>query len=134
MDQNLLALAGTAGTTVVALLATDAWEQTRSGVLTLWRRFRPEAAEEISAMLSSTRQGLLAGADPDGAENELQLQFAALLARHPESVGELSTLLQKLTAGPNAQTIRGGVHLQARAEGAGQVYQSVRDQTVNNFK
>ncbi|WP_319053448.1 hypothetical protein [Streptomyces europaeiscabiei] len=134
MDPNVLALAGTAGTTVVALLATDAWEQTRLGVTTLWRRFRPEAAEEIDGLLSRSRTTLLAGGEPVGVESEWQLRLGALLAQHPDAVAELTSLLRELTAEPSGQTISGGVHLKAHAEGSGQVYQSVRDQTVNNYR
>ncbi|MFH0175505.1 hypothetical protein [Streptomyces cacaoi] len=134
MDPNVLALAGTAGTTVVALLATDAWEQTRHGVTTLWRRFRPDAAEEIDELLSRSRAALLAGGEPVAVESEWQLRLGALLARNPEAAAELTSLLQELTAETSGQTISGGVHLEARAEGSGQVYQSVRDQTVNNYR
>ncbi|MGW6888147.1 hypothetical protein [Streptomyces chartreusis] len=134
MDPNLLALAGTAGTTVVTLLATDAWGQTMRGVTTLWRRFRPESAEEIDGLLSRSREVLLAGGEPDSVESEWQLRLGALLAQHPEAAAELSSLLKDLTGGPSGQSISGGVHLEARAERDGQVYQSVRDQTVNNYR
>jgi hypothetical protein len=133
VDPNVLALAGTAGTTVVALLATDAWEQTRRGVTTLWRRFRPEAAEEIDGLLSRSRATLLDGGEPVGVESEWQLRLGALLAQHPDAAAELDSLLREL-AEPSGQTISGGVHLKAHAEGSGQVYQSVRDQTVNNYR
>ncbi|WP_163016999.1 hypothetical protein [Streptomyces chartreusis] len=134
MDPNLLALAGTAGTTVVTLLATDAWGQTRRGVTTLWRRFRPESAEEIDGLLSRSREVLAAGGDPDSVESEWQLRLGTLLAQHPEAAAELSSLLENLTVGPSGQGISGGVHLKAHAERGGQVYQSVRDQTVNNYR
>lgn len=134
MDPNVLALAGTAGTTVVALLATDAWEQTRRGVTTLWRHFRPDAAEEIDGLLSRSRAVLLAGAESVGVESEWQLRLGALLAQHPDAAAELASLLRELTAEPSGQAISGGVHFKAHAEGDGQIYQSVRDQTVNNYR
>lgn len=129
-----MALAGTAGATVVTLLATDAWEQTRRGVTALWQRFRPEAAEEIDALLSRSRAALLAGGEPVGLESEWQLRLGALLAQYPDAVAGLASLLRELAVESGGQVIDGGVHLEARAEGSGQVYQSARDQTVNNYR
>lgn len=54
------ALAQTAGTTVVALMATDAWQRTRDGVVALWRRARPAQADEIDTALEETREEILA--------------------------------------------------------------------------
>jgi hypothetical protein len=55
MDPEIAALAGTAGTTVVTLMAGDAWQRTRDGVVALWRRVHPERADSIDAELEATR-------------------------------------------------------------------------------
>ncbi len=55
MDAEAAALLTTAGTTVVALMATDAWKQTRDGLVRLWHRFRPEHAEAIGRELTASR-------------------------------------------------------------------------------
>lgn len=59
------ALANTAGTTVVALLATDAWSTAKSAVDTVWRRFHPERAEVVEAELVDTRADLVAASEED---------------------------------------------------------------------
>ncbi|MFB7229896.1 hypothetical protein ACFCY9_19425 [Streptomyces fimicarius] len=43
MNAELVALAQSAGTTLVGLMATDAWERTRDGVVALWQRARDDA-------------------------------------------------------------------------------------------
>ena len=57
MDPKVLAQA--AGTTVVALMATDAWQRTRDGVVALWRRVRPAQADEVGTALEETREEIL---------------------------------------------------------------------------
>ncbi|MCB5908039.1 hypothetical protein [Streptomyces pinistramenti] len=148
MDPQALALAGTAGTTVVTLLATDAWQQTKSGVLALWRRFGPQAAEEVDGLLSEARQTLLGGAVPGAGaapgpageqarqrlESAWQLRFGVLLAEHPEAADGLTALLDSLAAAAGTQTVHGGVRLEAHAEGNARIYQSLRDQTINEHR
>ncbi|WP_423834872.1 hypothetical protein [Streptomyces manipurensis] len=60
MDAELVALTSSAATTVVGLLATDAWEQTKLAVARLWGLSRPEQAETVEAELVETRAELLA--------------------------------------------------------------------------
>ncbi|WP_329277175.1 hypothetical protein [Streptomyces sp. NBC_00691] len=62
MDAELAVLAGTAGTTLVTLLTTEAWQRVSDGVASLWRRAEPERAEAISTELEVTRADLLAPA------------------------------------------------------------------------
>ncbi|MGY5107138.1 hypothetical protein ACWC19_42575, partial [Streptomyces sp. 900105245] len=63
MDPEMVALAGTAGTTLVGLLTTEAWQRARDGVTALWRRAEPARADAISAELEVTREDLLAAQD-----------------------------------------------------------------------
>jgi len=134
VDHNVLALAGAAGTSVVTLMATDAWAQARHGVVSLWQRFQPQDAEEVDGLLSRSREALLAGGEQADVESEWQLRLGALLAQHPEAAAGLSSLLSELNSNRNSQVISGTVHLEAHAGGQGQVYQSARDQTVNHSR
>ncbi|MBU3862903.1 hypothetical protein KN815_01905 [Streptomyces sp. 4503] len=134
MDQNVLALAGAAGTTIVTLMVTDAWEQARRGVVSLWQRFRPQEAEEIDGLLSRSREALLTGGEQADIESEWQLRLGALLAQRQEATAALSSLLSELNSDRNGQVISGTMHLEAHVGGQGQVYQSARDQTVNHYR
>jgi hypothetical protein len=52
MDTELAVLASSAATTIVTLMATDAWDQVKAKVGALWRRFRPAQADAIEAELT----------------------------------------------------------------------------------
>ncbi|MFJ4897176.1 hypothetical protein [Streptomyces sp. NPDC088727] len=67
MDAEITLLAGTAGTTIATLLATDTWNGVRNGVITLWRRVRPDHEDQIAAQLDTSRRDLL-GARSSGDE------------------------------------------------------------------
>ncbi|MFF6814647.1 hypothetical protein ACFZAG_32870 [Streptomyces sp. NPDC012403] len=137
MDPYLLTLAGTAGTSLVGLLVAEGWQQTRDGVVTVWRRFRPGAAEEVERELEASRTAALDAGEGDGPDPAGRLEgqwvgrFAALLSEHPEAADELRDLVEgwrQRTAG--GQEIRGDVRMEARAEGNGRVYQAARDQHI----
>ncbi|MFE9116051.1 hypothetical protein [Streptomyces sp. NPDC007172] len=136
MDPYLLTLAGTASTSLVTLLVGEGWQQTRDGVVTVWRRFRPQAAEEVERELDASRAtalGAADGSDPAGRlEGQWVGRFAALLAEHPEAADDLRDLVelwQRRT--PDGQRIDGGVRLEARAQDKARVYQAARDQHIN---
>ncbi|MFB7086709.1 hypothetical protein [Streptomyces sp. NPDC056296] len=137
MDPYLLTLAGTAGTSLVALLVGEGWQQTRDGVVTVWRRFRPQAAEEVERELEASRTAALDAADTDGSDPAGRLEgqwvgrFAALLGEHPEAADELRDLVagwQRQAS--DGQRIDGGVRLEARAQDNARVYQAARDQHI----
>ncbi|MFI1417942.1 hypothetical protein ACH4VX_08100 [Streptomyces sp. NPDC020731] len=137
MDPCLLTLAGTAGTSLVGLLVAEGWQQTRDGVVTVWHRFRPAAAEEVERELEASRTAALdaGGGDGPGPAGRLEGQwvgrFAALLGEYPEAAEELRELVeewQRRSAG--GQEVRGDVRMEARAEGNGRVYQAGRDQHI----
>ncbi|GGN68958.1 hypothetical protein GCM10011579_042800 [Streptomyces albiflavescens] len=54
----------------------------------------------------------------------------ATARRRSGAADELRGLLDRLQQGSGGQTISGGVHLEARAEGSSRIYQSVRDQRI----
>ncbi|MGW0459982.1 hypothetical protein [Streptomyces tendae] len=131
MDPEIAALAGTAGTTVVTLMVTNAWESARDGMVALWRRFQPARAESVGEELEAGREELLlarrAGDDEAeaGLTAEWQGRVRRLLLARPDVADELRALLDEL-APPDARH----VHLQARASGSARIYQAGRDQHI----
>ncbi|MFE3068566.1 hypothetical protein [Streptomyces sp. NPDC059247] len=130
MEAEIMALAGTAGTAVVTLLATDAWNTVRDGVVDLWRRARPERAADISAELDSTREELLRARTEGDQETEADLRVEwrgrvrRLLVEHPEVAEELRDLLTRLEpAAPHPPTVT----QRATASDRARVYQAGRD-------
>ncbi|WP_328724808.1 hypothetical protein [Streptomyces sp. NBC_00259] len=133
MEPEIAALASAAGTTIVTLMATDAWQRTREGITSLWRRFHPERVEAVAAELDAAHDDLLAShttGDPD-TERELAAEWQGrirrLLTARPEVAEELRTLLDELD--PRAATAP-AVAQQATASGHARIYQAGRDQHV----
>ncbi|MFE9697901.1 hypothetical protein [Streptomyces sp. NPDC006270] len=138
MDPQIVALAGTAGTTIVGLMATDVWERTRDGVVALWRRAQPERAETVARELEETRTLVLA-AQQDGDEatapelqGEWQGKMRRLLVANPSVADDLRTLLDELDASSHAsdQNSIQSMRMSARATGNGRIYQAGRDQNI----
>ncbi|MFE6972382.1 hypothetical protein [Streptomyces sp. NPDC057682] len=134
MDAEITLLAGTAGTTIAALLATDTWNGVRNGVITLWRRVRPDHEEQVAAQLDASRRDLL-GAQHDGDEEtgrevaaEWQGRMRRLLVAHPELVAELRSLLTELDPGTSVPP---AVTQRATASGSSRVYQAGRDLNID---
>jgi hypothetical protein len=132
VDAELLTLANTAGTTLVTLLATDAWEKSKSAVGALWRRVHPERAEAVQAELVEARAEVLAaradGDDAVGSElvTEWRRRLRRLLTADPTVAAELRRLLdEELTPALSAtgQTWAGNVDMRAEASGNARVYQ-----------
>ncbi|MFI1191008.1 hypothetical protein [Streptomyces californicus] len=129
MDPELTTLAQSAGATLVGLMATDAWERTRDGVVALWRRARPDRADTVAAELKHTRADLAADAT---AEEELAAEWQGrirrLLTERPQVAADLRALLDELAPGgaPAASTVA----QRATASGSARVYQAGRDQHI----
>ncbi|MCX5388292.1 hypothetical protein [Streptomyces sp. NBC_00083] len=131
-------LVQSAGTTVVALMATDAWQTTRAGIVALWRRVRPVQADEIELALGETREELLAArrnGDEDSVhdlERDWWRRVTRLLAADPDAAHDLAALLAEARASlpPEARPDLPPVHLQARASGNAHIYQAGRDQHI----
>ncbi|MFH8368911.1 hypothetical protein [Streptomyces sp. NPDC018031] len=138
MDPQLADLARSAGTTVVALMATQAWESARDGVLSLWRRFQPERADGVGDELEAGRADLLLAREAGDEESEAELaaewqgRLRRLLVARPEVADELRRLLDELTPRlpEDARPAVGEIHLRAEASGNGRVYQAGRDQHI----
>jgi len=134
VDPEIAALAGTAGTTLVTLLATDTWHSVRDRVVALWQRARPDRAPAVADELDVTREELLgaqaAGDEAAAAEMgaEWQGRIRRLLAAHPELAGELRALLAELA--PEAAAAP-AVTQHATASGQARVYQAGRDMRIS---
>jgi hypothetical protein len=135
MDPEIAALAGTAGTTVVSLMAGDAWQRARDAVVALWRRVQPDRADSIDAELASTRSDVLAARTAGDAQSEEELitewqgRLRRLVAAEPTVLEDLRRLLEEI--GPANPDGAPQVRMRASASGHGRVYQAGRDQHIN---
>ncbi|MFG3493845.1 hypothetical protein [Streptomyces sp. NPDC047928] len=129
-----------AGTALVGAMATDAWRQARTAVVALWQRVHPERVPAVEAELEETRDDVLAArADGDtDAERDLagdwERRLRRLLREDPSLGDELRRVLdEELTPLLPAPQTTGptSVHMNATASGSARVYQSGRDQTIN---
>ncbi|MBT2451798.1 hypothetical protein J7F03_32995 [Streptomyces sp. ISL-43] len=135
MDPQLLE---TAGTTLVAVMATDAWQSTRDGVVALWRRMSPARADGVETSLAEARADVVLAREQGdtAAEEALALQWQGrllqFLTAHPDAAQDLDRVLRDARAQLPAseQTVIGTMRLEARASGRGRVYQAGRDQQI----
>jgi hypothetical protein len=96
-----LALAG--ATTIVAAMATDTWQATRTAVTRLFRRGGSEEQATVEAQLEGNAALLADTEDTEQARRALvqvwQLHLRALLRAHPDAADELRTLVAQARAG-----------------------------------
>ncbi|MFI9030263.1 hypothetical protein [Streptomyces sp. NPDC053560] len=134
MDPEIATLAGTAGTTLVTLMATEAWQGVRDGVVGLWRRARLDRADAVSAELEAAREDLLAARDSADEETEEELRrdwqgrIRRLLAARPDVADDLRALLDEVS--PDAAPAAPVITQHATASGSARVYQAGRDQHI----
>ncbi|MBP2055438.1 hypothetical protein J2Z21_008452 [Streptomyces griseochromogenes] len=129
----------TAGATLVALMATDAWQQAREGVVMLWRRFRPVQAEEITLALDETREEVLAARQDQDEQGEADLvrdwdrRLRRILEQDPAVAQHLQQLLDEVRGSlPRDQqpTVPAPV-FHTHVSGNGRVYNAGRDQHIH---
>ncbi|MFJ6519272.1 hypothetical protein ACIQJ4_13640 [Streptomyces filamentosus] len=131
----MVELARVAGTAVVTLMATDAWERTRDGVVALWRRVSPSRADGVEGELEATRDDILAARESGDelAESELREEWAGRLRRllraQPEVAHELRRILDEL-APETQESAPSAVQMSAEASGSARIYQAGRDQHI----
>ncbi len=129
MDPDIAALASTAGTTIVTLLATEGWQHTRDSLAALWRRVHPERAEAVITELDATREDLVEAraAGDDTSESELRAEWQGrvrrLLTVRPDIAEALRALLDELAPTPTGDP-HATVRQQATASGSARVYQA----------
>lgn len=136
-----MALASTAGTTVVTLLTTDAWERAKTAVATLWGRACPDRVETVEAELLETRELLLAttddetGAGAPGRDEgiaEWRGKFRRLLMAQPEFAQEVRRILdEELIPALPASAPAAPIVFHANPTGNARVYQAGRDQNFH---
>lgn len=130
MELEIAALAGTAGTTLVTLLATEGWQSVRDGFVALWQRARPDRAPAIAGELDATRAELLGARAAGDLEAEAEVgaewqgRIRRLLTAHPELVDEFRMALAALAPDDEAAP---AVTQHATASGQARVYQASRD-------
>ncbi|MEV7947962.1 hypothetical protein ACFUJX_06100 [Streptomyces rubiginosohelvolus] len=130
MDPELATLAQSAAVTLVGLMATDAWERTRDGVVGLWLRARPERADAVAAELTSTREDLSTDTASEGElAAEWQGRIRRLLTDQPQVAVELRRLLDELA--PGALPAVAPVSQRATSDGHSRIYQAGRDQHIS---
>ncbi|MEW2078509.1 hypothetical protein ACH4FA_11780 [Streptomyces sp. NPDC017966] len=136
MDPEIAALAGTAGTTVVTLMVTNAWESARDGMVALWRRFQPARAESVGEELEAGREELLLARRAGDAALEAELtaewqgRVRRFLLAQPEAADELRRILDELNPSLPEEPGTQRIHLRARASGSARIYQAGRDQHI----
>lgn len=134
MDPTLIALASAGGTAVVSAMATDGWNTVRSGVVTLWGRFRPDSAGELERDLETTRSTLLATPASEVEQVRQALQSAwqgrilTLFLEDPTAAAEFEALLSRLGEVGSRQT---NTSFRAEVHDHGRVYQAGGNQFIS---
>lgn len=146
VDAELLALASTAGTTVVTALTTDMWERARTSIGGLWQRAYPDRAGNLDAELVEMREQLLSSqeASRDGDDTSVGQQleedltvewrgrFRRLLIAHPDLASALRQVLDEdlspalPSTAPHTTTV-----FHAAPTGHARVYQAGGNQHIN---
>lgn len=141
-------------TTLVTAMTTDAWTSVKQGFARLLGRGDPEREEAAERRLERSRQELTGrtGAELERARAEQEaawrLRLGDLLEDDPAAEAELRALIAACGTSATASGARSvaageisgiastgdhatNVQLKAEASGSARVYQSARDQTVN---
>lgn len=99
-QQILEALALTGATTVVAAMATDAWQATRTGTARLFRHGGPARQEAAAARLESDAALVARAANAQRARLGLiprwQLELEELLRDHGDAASEVQALVAEV--------------------------------------
>ena len=139
MDDEAVALLTTAGTTVVGLMVTDAWNQTHDELVRLWHRFRPEHADAVGRELATSQATVVAaqaggGVPADAALGTLLARELKELLADPRAARELGELLRACTlaasASSESDTTPRKIRVEAKATGRARAYAAGRDMTI----
>jgi hypothetical protein len=122
MTDPATVLAMTGATTIVAAMATSAWESTRGKVTELFRRRDEDQSAMVGAQLDGDAHLVVREEDTDGAREDLirpwTRRLAALLREHPEAAGELRVLVDQVAAELPRTEHHWVQHITAHAGGA----------------
>ena len=120
---EVMALAMTGASTIVAAMATSAWLAARDGVVRLFHR-HGHTLPAIEAQLDGDAEVVERDENADGAREDLagawKRRLAALLNEHPEAAADLRVLVE-LVAGQLPQARQGWVQTNIARQG-GQVF------------
>lgn len=101
-QQLLEALALTGATTVVAAMATEAWQAARTGTTRLFHHGGQAQQDAVEARLNANAALAARAPDMDRARQGLvpvwQLELEELMRRHPDAAGELQALVDQVQA------------------------------------
>ncbi|GIH09773.1 hypothetical protein Rhe02_78400 [Rhizocola hellebori] len=129
-----------AGTALVSAMATDVWQQARTGMITLWRRFYPQHTAAIEADLDALRTALVNARQAGRTDVETVLagvwqgRLHQLLHDNPTFGVELRALLDEVLTPlltPTGQTRIGTLTMNAVATDHGRVFQAGHDQQIS---
>ncbi|MFC4016033.1 hypothetical protein ACFOY2_53100 [Nonomuraea purpurea] len=135
MDPIVLA----AGTALVTAMATDMWQQARSGAIMLWRRVRPEQERAVEDELAEVRLQILAARSDGDADTERalagtwQIRLQQLLREDPDLVNELKQVLDNVLTPALSLSERdqfNKIAMKATANDQSRIYQAGRDQHI----
>lgn len=142
------ALASSAASTLVGLMATEAWQEARAAIVGLWRRQRPQqagrVAEDLDDAQSTVRQAREGGDHQAEAAvlAEWEGRLRALLALQPAAAADLARAVERLqplsTTRSSADSMRANARdtakiyqnrttMRGTAKGKGSLYQAARD-------
>ncbi|MGW2950211.1 hypothetical protein [Streptomyces eurythermus] len=135
MEPTLIALASAGGSAVVSAMATDGWQTLRSGVVDLWRRFRPDSAAELERDLETSRSALLAAPDTEiqpirqALQSAWQGRMLTLFLEDRAAAAEFEGLLSRLTEAADSHRTNNTFNAEARDHG--RVYQAGGNQFIS---
>jgi hypothetical protein len=122
-------LASTAASTLVTLMATDAWQEARKGMIDVWRRRQPQEAARIAEDLDGACVAIRQARQSVDSRGETAVaaewhrRILALLTREPAAADDVVQLMERLR--PQAAPYR--VSQEARAGHSATVNQAGRD-------
>jgi anti-sigma factor RsiW len=100
LTEALVALASTAGTTLVGAMATDAWQTARTGITRLFGRGSEARRADIEAQLDRNEAAVRQSERPDQIRQMLapgwQVELQGLLEQSPEAEPELRELVGQI--------------------------------------
>lgn len=132
---NPAQLAATAASALVGAMATDAWEEARAAVVSLWHRVYPGRAETVAEELLEVRQDVLAAQQTDvrieeSLIEEWQRRLQRMLEASPKMAIELQCILDDVFRPVLDREQRDSIVMNARASEHGRVFQAGRDMHI----
>ncbi|MEU9324093.1 hypothetical protein AB0D91_09795 [Streptomyces canus] len=109
-------VAGVGAGALVTEMAKSTWESMRTAVARLFRRGGEESAAQELRLIDAARQRLVdsseseRGSVEDRLRNELMIQLAAFLQKHPDAAQELQDLVDQVKGANDGNGAQTSVH------------------------